>query len=130
MEFQNASGVWPESDAAAGVGDGAGNHQRQSQSVALEIFLDRENRGLAVEGVEYGFDEENIGAALDQPVGGVEVGRHQFIEGDISKPGAVDVRRDRGGAVGRAEDAGDKARGAGFALNLVGGGAPGARPRS
>ena len=78
--------------AAAGVGDGAGNHQRQPQAVALEIFLDRENRRLAVEGVEYGFDQEHIGAALDQPVGGVEVGRHQFIERDISKPGAVDVR--------------------------------------
>ena len=69
-----------------------------------------EDRGLGVQGVEDGFDQDQVGAAFDQAFGGLGVVFHQFIEGHVAVAGVVHVRRQRAGAAGRAEHAGDEAR--------------------
>jgi hypothetical protein len=57
-------------DAARGVGDGAGDHQRQARGIRMlaEILVDREQRGLAVQRIEDGLDQQQVDAALDQAV--------------------------------------------------------------
>ncbi len=95
--------------APGGVGDGAGDHDRQFHLVFLEHLLHGEDRRLGVEGVEDGLDQDQVGAALDQAAGGLGVVLHQLVEGDVAVAGVVDVRGDRTGAAGRAEHAGDEA---------------------
>jgi hypothetical protein len=51
--------------AAGGVGDGAGDHDRQVEAVSRRL-LHREHRRLGVQGVEDGLDQDDVGAALDQ----------------------------------------------------------------
>ena len=95
---------------AGGVGDGAGNHDRQFDAQLFEHALHGEDRRLGVEGVEDGFDQDQVGAAFDQAFGGFGVVFHQLIEGHVAVAGVVHVRRQRAGAAGRAEHAGDEAR--------------------
>jgi hypothetical protein len=109
-EFQKASTVWPESvrpEASVMVPEIMTGQRRPRSSKSL---LDGEDRGLGVEGVEDRLDQQQVGAAVDQAVGGCSVGRDQLVEGDVARARVVDVRRDRGGAVGGAERAGDEAR--------------------
>ena len=54
--------------AARAVGDRAGDHHRQPGAVPLEIVVDGEQRGLGVERVEDGLDQQQIDAALDQAI--------------------------------------------------------------
>ncbi len=76
----------------------------------LEHALHGEDRRFGVEGVENGFDQNQVGAALDQAFGGFGVVFHQLIEGHVAVAGVVDVGRQRAGAAGRAEHAGNEAR--------------------
>ena len=89
---------------------------------------DGRDRRLGVERVEDGLDQQEVGAALEQPLDLLGIGAAQLVEGDGAEAGIGDVGRDRGGAVGRPERAGDEARAAVLALRDVGGGArePGA----
>ena len=96
--------------AARGVGDRAGDDERQAHAARLEVFVDREQRGLGVERVEDGLDQQQVDAAVDQRGHRFGVGGHQLVEADVAKARIVDVGRDRGGAVGRTEHAGDEAR--------------------
>ena len=96
--------------AAGGVGDGAGNHDRQFDTQGFEHALHGEDRGLGVEGVEDGFDQDQVGAAFDQALGGLGVVFDQFIEGHVAVAGVVHVGRQRAGAAGRAQYAGHEAR--------------------
>ncbi len=96
--------------AAGGIGDGAGDHDRQFDAIVLEHLLHGEDRRLGIERVEDGLDQDQVGAALDQATGGLDVVFHQFVEGDVAVAGVVDVRGDRAGPAGRAEHAGDEAR--------------------
>ncbi|MND47723.1 hypothetical protein D3C80_386240 [compost metagenome] len=96
--------------AARSVGDGAGNHDRQFDAQFFEYALYGKDRGLGVEGVEDGFDQDQVGAALDQAFGGFGVVFHQLIEGHVAVAGVVHVRGQRAGATGRTEHAGDEAR--------------------
>jgi hypothetical protein len=81
-----------------------------SSTLSSSNTLHGEDRRLGVEGVEDGFDQDQVGAAFDQAFGGLDVVFHQFIEGDVAVAGVVDVRGHRAGAAGRAEHAGDEAR--------------------
>ncbi len=96
--------------AAGGVGDGAGDHDRQFDVQFFEHALYGEDRGLGVEGVENGFDQDQVGAAFDQAFGGFGVVFHQLIEGHVAVAGVVYVGRQRAGTAGRTEHAGDEAR--------------------
>ena len=78
--------------------------------LSSKTFLDGEDRRLGVEGVEDRLDQQQVGAAVDQAARLLGIGRAQLVEGDVAEAGIVDVRRDRRGAVGRPERAGDEAR--------------------
>ncbi len=96
--------------AAAGIGDGAGDHHRQTFAGGFEEGLDGVDRGLRIQRVEDSFDQKQIRAAVDQTLCGFGVGGDQFVEADIAKARIVHIRRDRCRAIGRAEHAGDEAR--------------------
>ena len=120
-EFQNAAGVWPESS-------------RPERSVMVPEIItgtrtaarfgdvgDGGDRRLGVERVEDRLDQEQVGAALDQPLDLLGIGAAQLVEGDGAEAGIGDVGRDRGGAIGRPERAGDEARAAVLRLRDIGG---------
>ena len=103
-EFQNASVTWPDSvrpEASVMVPE---IDHRPAAAALLEQRLDGEDRRLGVERVEDRLDEEEVGAAVDQAVGLLEVGRDQLVEGDVAGAGVVDVRArsTRSGWSGRA----------------------------
>ena len=99
--------------ASAAVHDGDGGDHRHAVAGGLEIFLDGEERGFGVERVEDGFEEQQVGAAFDQGAGLRGVDFAQAVEGDAARGGVRDVLRNRGGARGRAQGAGDEAAPAG-----------------
>ncbi|MNF97088.1 hypothetical protein D3C84_799040 [compost metagenome] len=103
-------GGLPGQGPPGSIGDGPGDHDRQFDAVFLEHLLHGEDGCLGVEGVEDGFDQDQVGAAFDQALGGFGVVFHQFIEGHVAIAGVVHVRRQRAGAAGRAEHAGNEAR--------------------
>ena len=96
--------------AARQVGDGAGNHDRQLDAFFLEYLEAGEDRRLGVERVEDGLDQDQVGAAVDQAAQLLAIGDAEVIEGDGAIARIVDVGRDRRGAVGRSERAGDETR--------------------
>ncbi len=100
----------PGENAAGTVGDGAGNHHRHADAARLAHLGDGVDRGLGVERVEHRLDQERVDAAVDQPVHLFGVGDAQLVEGDGAEARIGNVRRHRGGAVGRADGAGDEAR--------------------
>ena len=109
--------------AAGFVGDGARDHHGHVDAARFGDFGDRVERRLGVQRVEDGFDQQQIGAAVEQAVDLLAIGLAQIVEGDGAVAGIGNVGRDRGGAVGRAERAGDKARLAVFGGDALGGGA-------
>ncbi|MNO64973.1 hypothetical protein D3C76_557120 [compost metagenome] len=102
-------GGLPGQGPPGSIGDGPGDHDRQFDAVFLEHLLHGEDGCLGVEGVEDGFDQDQVGAAFDQAAGRFGVVLYQQVEGDIAKARVVDVRGNRARTAGRAEHAGDKA---------------------
>ena len=122
-EFQNAAGVWPGQQTAREIRDGAGDHHRQAHAARLRHLGDRVDGGLGVERVEDGLDQQQIGAALDQPVDLLRIGGAQLVEGDGAEARIGHVGRDRGGPVGRPDGAGHETRTAVLGFARSGGGA-------
>ena len=91
------------------IGDGARDHQRQAGAALGERLEAGEDRRLGVEGVENGLDEDEVGAAVDEPSDLLAIGDAQLIEADRPEARIVDVRRQRRGAVRRPQRAGDEA---------------------
>jgi hypothetical protein len=56
------------------------------------------------------FHQQDVGAAGGQAARGFDVIGHQRVEGDVARAGVIDVGRERGGARGRPQHAGDEAR--------------------
>ncbi len=94
---------------ARSIGNGAGNHDRQINAQRFKLFFHRKHRRFGVEGVEDGFNQDQVRPAFHQRFGGFTVGRHQLIEGDITKRRVVDVRRNGGRAVSWTKHARNKA---------------------
>ena len=67
-------------------------------------------RGLAIECVEDGFDQQQIDAAIEQAPHAFHIAGHQFIEADIAEARVVDVRGNRCRATGGPQHARDKTR--------------------
>ncbi len=109
--------------AAGFVGDGAGDHHRHVDAARFGDLGDRVERRLGVQRVEDGFDQQQIGAAVEQAVDLLAIGLAQIVKGDGAIAGVGYVGRDRGGAVGRAQRAGDKTRLAVLGADALGGGA-------
>ena len=97
----------PREGAAAEVGDRARDHDGQVFSGLLEKAADGEESGLGVEGVEDGFDEEDVHSALDEVFDLLGVGGGDLLEGHLALAGVVHIARDRERAVERADGAGD-----------------------
>ena len=95
--------------AAGAVGDGAGDHHRQIDAAGVELFGDGEDGGLGVERVEDGLDQQRIDAAVNEAAHLLGISDAQLIERDRAEARIQNIRRDRGGAVGRADGAGDEA---------------------
>ncbi len=100
----------PRERPAALVRDGERNHHRQADARLREHVLDREDAGLRVERIEDRFEEQHVGATLDEAAHLLFVGLAQRIEGRRAKRRIVHVRRDRQRAVRRSDRAGDEAR--------------------
>ena len=91
------------------IGDGPRDHQRQAGAALGELLEAGEDRRLGVEGVENGLDEDEVGAAIDEPLDLLAIGDAELIEADRAEARIVDVRRQRRGAVRRPQRAGDEA---------------------
>ena len=96
--------------AAAAIGDGHRDHQRQPDTALLERVFDADDGRLGVERVEDGFEQQDVRAAVDQAERLFGVGRAHLVEGGGAERRVVDVRRDRERAIGRAHRAGDEPR--------------------
>ena len=91
--------------ASAGVGDGARDDERQFVPLSPHGGPRRRHRGLGVQGVEDGLDQDQVNAAADQGFRSRLVGREQLRKGCVALPRIIDVRRQAGGDVSRAEHA-------------------------
>ncbi len=78
-------------------------------SFLREHFLRRKDRGFGIQCVENSLDQDDVGTAIDQTTHLLGIGKPQIIEADGTITGIVDVRRDRGCAVGRPECASHEA---------------------
>ena len=107
--FQKAPTVWPDSVRPRLVGDRAADDHRQAEAELVEERLDGEDRRLGVERVEDGLDQQDVGAARDQAARRLDVGVDELVPGDVARAGVVDVGREDGRPVRRAERAGDEA---------------------
>ena len=114
-------GQLPRQQPAGFVGDGAGDHHRHVDAAGFGDFGNRVQRRLGVERVEDGFDQQQVGAAVEQAVDLFAISLAQIVEGDGAESGTGNIRRDRRGAVGRADRAGDKTRFAVFGGDACGG---------
>ncbi len=97
-------------DASGGIGHGTGNHDRQAQARFFKEGIDGEQRCLAIQCIENGFDQQYVGAAFYQAAGLFQIRRNQLVEGDITCRRIIHVRRDRCSFRCRSECAGDEAR--------------------
>ena len=108
--FQKAPTVWPDNvrpDWSAMVPLTITGRRKPRSS---KSDLDGEDRRLAVERVEDRLDLQDVGAAGDQAAARLLVCGDQLVPRDVARAGVVDVGREAGGPVRRAERAGDKAR--------------------
>ena len=104
--------------ASRTVGDRPRDHQRQPDSALGEDLLAGENGRLGVQRVEDRLDQNEVGAAVDEAAYLLAIGDPQLVEVYGAKTGVVDVGRQRRGAVGGAERAGDEAAAAVRPLRL------------
>ncbi len=91
------------------VGDRSRNHQRHADAAFGEDFLAGEDGRLGVQRVEDRFDQDEVGAAVDQAADLLAVGDAQFIERDRAVARIADVGRQRRRAIGGPERAGHEA---------------------
>ncbi len=104
---------------AGGIRDGAGNHDRQLFTALFEHFLHGKHSRFGVQGVEYGFNQNNVSAAVHQTFGGLNVLAHQLVKRDGAETGVVHIRRDGQRLTGWAKHPGNVARNAGFGFHFV-----------
>ena len=102
-------GLAGDAAIAAGLDEGHRGHERQRDIPIVEKFGDGKERRLGVERVEDGFDEQDVGAAVDQAARLLVIGVDQLFEGHAAARRAVDIRGDRTGPIGRPDGAGNKA---------------------
>ena len=91
------------------VSDGARDHQRQAGAALGERLEASEDRRLGVERVENGLDQDEVGAAVDEPANLLAIGDAELVEADRPEARIVDVRGQRRGAIRRPQRAGDEA---------------------
>ena len=90
--------------------DGGGDGDGQANLVGVEHFLDGHERGLGVEGIEDGLDEQEVRAARDERADLLDVSRLHLVERADAEAGVVRVRRIRERDRQRPDGSGDEAR--------------------
>mmetsp|Transcript_17649 Transcript_17649/g.35512 ORF Transcript_17649/g.35512 Transcript_17649/m.35512 type:complete len:254 (+) Transcript_17649:3428-4189(+) len=101
--------------AARHVDDGTGDHDWQPRAARLlVVFIDGEEGRLGVERIEDGLDQNDVSTTINQASNLRLVGSDDLIPRAVAEARILDGRRDRQGAVGRADGAGDEARTGGF----------------
>ena len=83
-------------DAPGCIGDGAADDQGQALTGYLKIFFNGKQRGFGVEGVEYGFDQQHIGATFDQRLDLFKIRGPKFFKRNVSGTWVIDIRADAG----------------------------------
>ena len=94
--------------ASRAICDGAGDHQRHLKAALGEGLEAGKDGGLGVQRIEDGFDQEDVGAAVDETLDLLAIGDAKIVEADRAETRIVDVRRKRRGAVCRPQGAGDE----------------------
>ncbi len=94
---------------AAGVGDRGRDHHGQVDAPLIEELRDGEQARLEVERVERRLRHQEVDATVEQGLDLLAVGGGQLVERDRAEARIVDVGRERGGAAGGADAAGDEA---------------------
>ena len=94
--------------ATGTIGDRPGYKNRHPQAALFENRLDRKNRRLGIQGIEYRFHHQAVDTAFEQSMRRNSIGVGELFEGDIAQARVIDIRRHRRGAIGWAKDAGDK----------------------
>ena len=120
-EFQNASGVWPDSVRPERSVIVPESMTGSSTPDLRERVAGAGVGGLGVQRVEDRLDEQQVRAAFDEAERRLAIGVAQLIERDRAKAGIAHVGRDRRRAVGGAERAGDEAAAAVLLLRHVAG---------
>src|SRR5690606_10716577 len=95
--------------ASGCVGNGSGDHDRQFGAAIPEVFLGCENGSLGVEGVENGFDQDDVGTTVDQPFDGLVIVFHQLVKAGVTEAGVVHAGGNWRRAGGRPDGARYKA---------------------
>ncbi len=115
----------PGERTAGFVGDGDRDHDGQAEAELLENLVDGEERGLCIERVEDGFNQQEIDPAFDERLGLFGIGGHKIVEGDRAKSGVVHIRRHRSRTVGRPDGPRHKQGAGGILLQNLFHGTPG-----
>jgi hypothetical protein len=96
--------------ASGPVADGDRDHQRELAFELREDLLRRDDRGLCVERVEDGLDQQEVDTALDESTHLLRVGLAQRVEAERAKRRVVHVRRERERLAAGPDGAGHEAR--------------------
>ena len=78
--------------AAGGIGDGAGDHQRQALAARIEFLFASENGGLGIERVKHRLDQDQIGATVEQAGQRFAIAVFQLVKADIAKRRVIHIR--------------------------------------
>ena len=128
-------GLSGEASVAIRLREGHGGHEGDDFAVArcwpgggecaesprFEDIEDGGEGGFCVEGVEDGFDEQRVDAALDEGLNLLAVSEAELFEGDCTESGIVHVRRE-GSRHGHGPDrSSDEPGGTGPVCDLIGG---------
>ena len=96
--------------APAPVRNRHGGQDRQANSALLEELGDGKEAGFQIQRIKSGLRQEKIHSPIHQAADLIVVSLNQLVEGHGPKGRVVDVGREGGGPVGRANGAGDEAR--------------------
>ncbi len=88
---QKGFGALPGEQASAGVAERGGDHDRDVASAGRHRLLGGEERRLAVQRVEYGFDQDDVRAGVEHRLHARPVGRGELVERDVAGGGVLHV---------------------------------------
>ncbi len=81
----------PRQGSSRGVGNRAGDNNRNIDIALIAVLLYGKQSGLGVKGIEDGFDHEQIDLAIYQSRDSLEISVFQLIESDVAKTRIIDI---------------------------------------